>query len=162
MEATIQTKLGAVEKPCNPSLIGLMTKADIDATNERLAKIGADGSVARQVAFEFSILASMISDATRGGHDFYEKAGKLEQCWLKIRAIRDRFNFTNERIESGLTWAKEKGIIEASFYVPDVNFLIVEAQRLIKERLVKSKEAKTAGTKKNGQKQQAQHWQDAG
>jgi len=161
MQASIETKLGVIERPVE-SIHGLMTQSDIDSTHERLAKIGAEGSIARQVAFEFAVLASMISDATRGGHDFYEKAGKLEQCWLKIRAIRDRFNFTNERIESGLTWAKEQGIIEASFYVPDINFLIVEAQRLIKERSIKAEEAKTAGTKKNGQKQQATHWQDAG
>jgi hypothetical protein len=115
-------------------LEGRMTEAEISETYARLEKIGAEGSAARNSIFDLDTLARIIKDAIVPNQITCYETAHYEQALLKIRQIRDCYRFSNRRIESGLNWMKQNGLLDANYWIPSIAAVIERAETLIRVR----------------------------
>lgn len=96
----------------NIPMTHVMTERDFEQTKVRLEKIGADGSLAREIAFAFMKLMYHIEQATIPNQQPAYLTANLEQFYLNLQAVKDTFKFTTERVQAGLTWLREQGLAD--------------------------------------------------
>jgi hypothetical protein len=145
-------------------LAGTMTEQEISETYAKLATIGQDGSLPRKVMFELMKLAEAIRQATIPNQEFFYETANLEQFCYQYRAVRLNHNLTPNKVQDGINWLKEQGMLEDSFVIPDLELLKVKARCKVldrRDRLEKSKRDSENGKndKKHGKKTD---WNDLG
>lgn len=90
----------------------VMTERDFEQTRVRLEKIGADGSLAREIAFAFMRLMYHVEQASIPNQQPAYLTANLEQFYLNLQAVKETYKFTTERVQAGLTWLREQGLAD--------------------------------------------------
>jgi hypothetical protein len=134
----------------------LLTVQELEETKAKLLKIGPEGSKVREIAFYFMQVATAANRARFEHKDQFDKWASYDGFLSQLQAVRDRYRFTNARINSGIEWLKEQGF-DYTYGHLDVNFVAQDAIQAINERERYRKEqeekAKNGNKANNGQKQ---------
>lgn len=140
-------------------LAGVMTAKEIEESHAKLAKLGADGSKAREYAFDFMRLATVANKFRfHDKVDLSDYWASADQFLQTARAVRDTHGFTFERISSGIEWLKDNGF-DYTYGRLDIQALVVDAKIQIDKRFEAGKlaEEKAKSGQKDGKKES---WQD--
>jgi len=111
----------------------VMTQRDFDQTKATLEKLGPEDSMPRRIAFDFMRLIHHIEEATIPDQLPAYLTANLEQFLLNIQAVKDAYNFTTARIQSGLVWLQEQGLADG-YYHKDLTRLEEKARDAIRMR----------------------------
>ena len=118
-----------------------MTAQEIDESHSKLAKLGAEGSKAREIAFDFMRLATVANKFR-----FHDKVDLscywacADQFASTALAVKDTHGFTFERISSGMEWLKDNGF-DYTYGRLDITALVTDAKIQIRKRMDADRQA---------------------
>lgn len=115
-------------------LAGLMTEAEIQATSEKWSKVGAENSRERNVAFDLLRLTYHIEQANIPNQiPSYDQAN-ADQFLAHLNAVKGQYRLTNKKIEDGLNWLKELGLLPEDWYIPSIDSLETKSKLALQRR----------------------------
>lgn len=136
----------------------LLTADQISESHACWSKVGKEGSTVCEMAQSLLVLTSWIKEAQVPNQEVFYKTANLEQCMMWLVAIKQTYNFTYRRIESGLNWLKEVGLLEPSFEIPNLLELHRSAWRLIQQRPLEYEQAEKRRKENKGQNKGGLSW----
>jgi len=122
-------------------LDGIMTEHEIAESYAKLANLGAEGSKAREIAFDFMRLATVANKFRfHDKQDLSDYWASADQFLSQARAVKDTHGFTFERISSGIVWLKDNGF-DYTYGRLDISALVLDAKIQLTKRLEADRQA---------------------